>query len=248
LQHKQTTNSKEDGMNKIINHLRAMKWLSPLLLALGLATGCTTATGNKVVLTQENQSKIHKLGVNVKSAGEFAVRYEMEKMSNTGAVIGGLAGLAVEGGTRATLDAQMTKKLKPVVGNLDPSQLASDILVQQLRAANLFVSVEGVKGQSLAELRGQDFDGLLVIVIRKWGMDPCPDRTKETRIQSALDLNAKLFLAGKTASIWERDLIQQDGDCHTVEQFQATDGLLLKCLNRAIGDASGKIVNEIRFP
>jgi hypothetical protein len=235
-------------MNHLIHHLRAMKWLGSLLLAMGLLAGCTTATGNKIVLTPENQSKIHKLGVNVKSQGEFAVRYEMEKMSDAGAVIGGLAGLAIEGGTRATLDAQMTKKLKPVVGNLDPSQLASDILVQQLRVANLFASVEGVKGQSLAELRGQDFDGLLVIVIRKWGMDPCPDRTKESRIQSALDVNAKLFLAGKTTPIWERDLVQQDGDCHTVEQFQVTEGLLLKCLNRAIGDASGKIVNEIRFP
>lgn len=235
-------------MNYLINQLRRIKWLGPLLLVLGLVAGCTTATGNKIALTRENQSKIHKLGVNVKSEGDFAVRYEMEKMSDTGAIIGGLAGVALEGGARATLDAQMTRKLKPVVGSLDSSQLASDILVQQLRAANLFASVEGVKAHSLAELRGQDCDGLLMVVIRKWGMDPCPDRTKETRVQSALDVNAKLFLAGKTAPIWERDLVQEDGDCHTVEQFQATDGLLLKCLNRAIGDAAGKIVNEIRFP
>jgi hypothetical protein len=217
-------------------------------MAMCIANGCTSPTGERIVLTQENLARIHKLGVNVQTQEPFSVRYQRDKMSNVGAAVGSFTGLAVESAVRSSVDAGYTDKLKPVVGQFDPQGLMSKNMLELIQSANLFKLAEPSNLQNSTGLRHEGMDGLLVVVIRRWGMIPCSDSTNANSVEVSFDLNAQLFLAGNPTPVWERALVQTDGDCHTIDEFKSKEGLLLSIFSRAIEDASGKLVNEIRFP
>ncbi len=76
----------------------------------------------------------------------------------------------------------------------------------------------------------------------------CLEREEQDQVQVGVSVHGRMFLLEDASTVWERDELYLDGECHPMEDFQSREGLLIDALSRTIDNLSGKIVNDILFP
>lgn len=218
------------------------------LLSVIFFLSCTTTTGTKSSLNQNTLSKINKIGITVKSENDFSVRLSRDKMTNVGTALFGLVGLAVEAGVRAGTDQELENEFRPKVGNFNPAKHMNEKLLHYLQLAKVFRVVERVNVKDHSELKGKDFDAILNVAIKEWGLRLCVGTDKKEQLQAGIDIHGKVLLLEGGNTLWERNELYLDGECYSLEEIRSHDGIIENILDRAVDNLSGKIVNEIRFP
>lgn len=222
-------------------------WVFFLLIGL-LVSACTPTTGTHILLNQSNLTKIKTIGIIVKKEEDFSVRLSREKTTATGAVLFGLIGAAVEAGARSSADIQREEKFKPLVGDYDPQKLMDERLHHYLQLAKVFNTVISIDDPDHKVLKGKELDGILEVTLKEWGLRLCLNPGSQEQVQVGVSVHGRMFLLEDGSSVWERDELYLNGECHPVENFRSHEGLLKDGLSRTIDNLSGKIVNEIRFP
>ncbi len=97
-------------------------------------------------------------------------------------------------------------------------------------------------------LQKSGVDGMLTVTIKQWGVRRCASAVRDDKVQAGLLYHGRIAEVGKAQALWERDELYLDGECYSLDEL-GTKGLLLQTiLSRALENASGKFVNEVRFP
>src|ERR1041384_6626306 len=141
-------------------------------LCLGLSA-CTTATGTRVRLNEASLSNIKTLGVLIKTNQDFSVRLSRDRMTGTGAVIGGLIGAGIEAGVRTSNDEHLQKRLRPLIGEFEVQAALQTDLQKHLGAANIFSAVQPVANERQRALSASGIDGVLEVTVTQWGLVVC---------------------------------------------------------------------------
>ncbi|MFQ5542039.1 MAG: hypothetical protein ACE5E2_04350 [Candidatus Binatia bacterium] len=222
-------------------------WAVFLLIGL-LLSSCTATTGTRIPLSQPNLTKIKTIGIIVKKEEEFSVRLSREKMTGTGAILFGLIGAGIEAATRASADEKLEEKLKPIVGDYDPTKLMDERLHLYLQSAKVFSTVVSIDVEDRDVLKGKALDAFLEVMLKQWGLRLCLSPGSGEQVQVGLNVHGRMFLLQDGSTVWERDELYLDGECHAVGDFRSREGLLKDVLARAIDNLSGRIVNNILFP
>lgn len=231
--------------------MRQKKWvhfpwyLISLVQVLFLCS-CTTTTGTKISHTQNTLSKINKIGIIVKKESNFSVNLSRDKMTNTSTCLFGLLGYAIEHSARANIDQNLANEFRPQIGIFNPEKRMEEKLLYYLQSAEVFRTVEigGAEGHAL--LKKMQFDAVLKIMIKEWGLRLCVGADKKEQLQAGIDIHALLIEDG--TAIWERDELYLDGDCYSLEELRSQKEIVENNLARTVDDLSARIVNEICFP
>ena len=225
-------------------------WMLFLFIGLVLSS-CTTTTGNRIPLSQANLTKIKRIGILVKTEGDFSVRVSRDSSNGMGGSTGGLLGLvgyaigsSIEEEVRSYVDRKLHEELKPKLGDFDPKKLMEERLHHYMQLTKVFVT----KNIDQNVLEGKKLDGVLEVTLKDWGFrsSTCPDSTKE--IQVGLEVQGSMLLLEDQSTVWERNQLYLDGECYSLEHFRNREGLLEDVLTRAIDNLSSKIVYEICYP
>lgn len=220
---------------------------SCLIVAIAL-TACTTTTGTRVSPTAPQLSLVKRLGTTVRTEETFSVRRDRDRMTATGAALGGLLGAAIEAGARASSDGKYEETLTPALGGLDVARVMSDRMVAALRATPTFASAERVETGDLAALRSAGFDGVLEVALAQWGLRLCTTSYHTDDLQAGYRAHGRLRLVTTGAVIWERHELFLDGECRPADAFRMEAGALPAALTRAADGLARRIVNDLLFP
>lgn len=216
------------------------------LMSVLFLCSCTTTTGTKISHTQNTLSKINKIGIIVNKENEFSVRLSRDKMTTTSTCLFGLLGYAIEHSARANIDQNLANEFRPQIGIFNPEKHMEEKLLYYLQSAKVFRAVEIGKAEDHALLKKMQFDAVLKITIKEWGLRLCVGADKKEQLQAGIDIHALLIEHGTT--IWERNELYIDRDCHSLEELRSQKEIVENNLARAVDDLSARIVNEICFP
>ena len=226
---------------------RRLGELAEVFLLSGLVfSSCTPTTGIRVPLSLTNLSKVKSIGVIVKKEEDFSVRLSREEMTATGAVFFGLLGAGIEAAARHSADTRVEEQFKPIIAAYDSKKTMIERLHHYLRSSGSFSTVVADGGED-AMLIPKRLDGVLEVTLKEWGLRRCPGPSPD-RVQVGLNVYARMFLLEGGSTVWERNELYLDGECHPWQEFRSHEGLLNEVLLRTIDNFSGKIVNEILFP
>jgi hypothetical protein len=218
-----------------------------VLLAPSALAACTTTTGTRLSPSQSDISKIKRLGMLVRADEAFSVRRAREKLTNTGAAVGGLLGAAIEAGVRTSADTRDEESLKPITNSLDPSQLLGGPLKTTL-TTTAFPTVSAVSSVERAALRGEGLDAVLDVTLKEWGLRVCTTSDHTDDVQAAYRVHGRLVLADSGSMIWERHELFLDGTCRPISAFRTQEGLLSTTMSQAATELARRIVNELLYP
>lgn len=221
--------------------------LSRLSVFIGgaLLTACVSTTGTKTTMTGPDLAQVKRAGVFVESPNPIAVRVARDNMTNTGAVLFGLVGAAVEAGYKLSKDSGHADNLLGAVRNFDPAHESAIALRDRFAAAHVFQTVAIVASDNRRTAQSEGFDALFQQTIEEWGLRLCGG---EDRVRVELDVHMRLVTLPEGAVKWERDELMIDGICRPISEFQADPELLRNSLKSAIETLAGRTVNEIAFP
>ena len=206
---------------------------------------CASTTGTKTTLTSADLSKITKAGILVESKHPISVRVAREQMTNTGAVLFGLIGAAVEAGYKSSKDSGHEEEIGRVLGDFDPAKDSAAAFREKFLAGKVFPIVEVVQTENARGLKEQGFDAVFKETIEEWGLRLC---SGEENVQVGIDIHAQLVSLQNDRTVWERDELFMDGPCRPLSDFRSDRELLRASLKQAIETLAGKIANEIAFP
>jgi hypothetical protein len=212
--------------------------LGPLLLS------CVSTTGTKTSMTTDELTGIRKAGVIVETQHPLSVRIARDKMTNTGAILFGLVGAAVEAGYKSSKDVEHEE----VVGrglDFDPTKEHAGAFRDALMGVNAFPAIEIVQTEDRQALRSQGFDAVFKETIEEWGLRLC---LGEDNVRVAFDVHMQLSSLPKDSILWERDELFIDGPCRPLKEFQDDRELLKASLRSATQTLARKTANEIAFP
>lgn len=219
---------------------------TPFLFIVGaLLTGCVATTGTKATMSGTDLAQIKKAGVFVESPHQISVRVARDNMTNTGAVLFGLVGAAVEAGYKSSKDSGHADSLLSAVRNFDPAHESAVALRDRFAAAHVFQMVEIVASDNRRAAESAGFDALFQQTIEEWGLRLCGG---EDHVRVELDVHMRLVTLPAGAVKWERDELMIDGICRPISEFQADPEVLRSSLKSAIETLAGRTVNEIAFP
>ena len=205
---------------------------------------CVATTGTKTNVTASELAKIRKTGVVVESQQPISIRIARDNMTNTGAILFGLVGAAVEAGYKSSKDAEHEESVGRVL-NFDPVKEHAVALRDKLMEVKAFPNVEIVQAGDSRVLRTQGFDAVFKETIEEWGLRLC---SGESNVRVGFDVHMQLVSLQNEAVIWERDELFMDGPCRPLSDFQADRELLGASLKSATQTLAGKTANEIAFP
>ena len=206
---------------------------------------CASTTGTKTTLTSADLSKITKAGILVESKHPLSVRIAREQMTNTGAVLFGLVGAAVEAGYKSSKDSGYEKEIGRVLGDFDPVKDSAAAFREKFLAGKVFPIVEVVQTENARGLKEHGFDAVFKETIEEWGLRLC---SGEENVQVGFDIHAQLVSLQNDRTIWERDELFMEGSCRPLSDFRSDRELLRSSLKRATETLAGRIANEIAFP
>lgn len=210
-----------------------------------LLTACVSTTGTKATMSGTDLAQVKKAGVFVESPHPISVRVARDNMTNTGAVLFGLVGAAVEAGYKSSQDSSHADTLLSAVGKFDPAHESAVALRDRFVAAHVFQTVEIVASDNRRAAESAGFDALFQQTIEEWGLRLCGG---EDRVRVELDVQSRLVTLPEGAVKWERDELMIDGACRPISEFQADPELLRSSMKSAIETLAGRTVNEIAFP
>ena len=67
-------------------------------------------------------------------------------------------------------------------------------------------------------------------------------------MQAGLIAHERLYRVTDNRTLWERNEIHLDGDCHFSNEFEDKPDVLRQLLARAVNAFAGRTANEIRYP
>lgn len=206
---------------------------------------CASTTGTKTTPTSADLSKITQAGILVESKHTLSVRVAREQMTNTGAVLFGVIGAAVEAGYKSSKDSGHEEEIGRGLGDFDPVKDTAAALRAKFLGGKVFPIVEIVQSANARELKEQGFDAVFKETIEEWGLRLC---SGEENVQVGFDIHAQLVSLQTDRTIWERDELFLDGPCRPLSDFRADRALLRNSLKQATETLAGRIANEIAFP
>ncbi|MBI5316989.1 MAG: hypothetical protein HZB34_13575 [Nitrospirae bacterium] len=166
-------------------------------------------------------------------------------MTNTGAVLFGLIGAAVEAGYKFSKDSGYEEEIGRVLGDFDSVKDSAAAFREKFLAGKVFPIVEVVQTDNARGLREQGFDAVFKETIEEWGLRLC---SGEENVQVGFDIHAQLVSLQNDRTIWERDELFVEGPCRPLSDFRSDRELLRSSLKRATETLAGRIANEISFP
>ena len=223
---------------------RYLKRVACVAIAAALIS-CASTTGTKTTLTSADLSKITKTGILVESKHPLSVRIAREQMTNTGAILFGLVGAAVEAGYKSSKDSGYEGEIGRVLGDFDPVKDSAAAFREKFLAGKVFPIVEVVQTENARGLKEQGFDAVFKETIEEWGLRLC---SGEENVQVGFDIHAQLVSFQNDRTIWERDELFIEGPCRPLSDFRSDRELLRSSLKRATETLAGRIANEISFP
>jgi len=223
---------------------RYLKRVACVAIAATLIS-CASTTGTKTTLTSADLSKITKTGILVESKHPLSVRIAREQMTNTGAILFGLVGAAVEAGYKSSKDSGYEEEIGRVLGDFDPVKDSAAAFREKFLAGKVFPIVEVVQTENARGLKEQGFDAVFKETIEEWGLRLC---SGEENVQVGFDIHAQLVSLQNDSTIWERDELFMEGPCRPLSDFRSDRELLRSSLKRATETLAGRIANEISFP
>ena len=190
---------------------------------------CSSTTGTKTSLAPADLSKLTKAGILVESRHSLSVRIAREQMTNTGAVLFGLVGAAVEAGYKSSKDSGYEEEIGRVLGDFDPVKDSAAAFREKFLAGKVFPIVEVVQTENARGLKEQGFDAVFKETIEEWGLRLC---SGEENVQVGFDIHAQLVSLQNDRTIWERDELFMEGPCRPLSDF----GVIENCFVRALGE------------
>jgi len=166
-------------------------------------------------------------------------------MTNTGAILFGLVGAAVEAGYKSSKDSGYEGEIGRVLGDFDPVKDSAAAFREKFLAGKVFPIAEVVQTENARGLKEQGFDAMFKETIEEWGLRLC---SGEENVQVGFDIHAQLVSLQNDKTIWERDELYMEGACRPLSDFRSDRELLRTSLRRATDTLAGRIVNEIAFP
>lgn len=221
-------------------------FVTGLLTTLALSA-CTATTGTRRSASAAELGRIKKLGTEVKTEEAFSVRRARERLTNTGALIGGLVGLSIEAGVRTANDAKVEEALRPALGDFDAARILSDRINAALRAQPAFGNADTAPAETETRRRG-GFDAILTVTLKQWGLRVCTTSDPTDDLQAGFNVEGRLLLSDSGSPIWERTEIYLDGQCYSEDAFRTQQGLLTVALSRAADGLARRLVNDLVFP
>lgn len=223
---------------------RYLKRVACVAIAATLIS-CASTTGTKTSLTSADLSNIAKAGILIESKHPLSVRIAREQMTNTGAILFGLVGAAVEAGYKSSKDSGYEEEIGRLLGDFDPVKDSAAAFREKFLAEKVFPIVEVVQTENARDLKEQGFDAVFKETIEEWGLRLC---SGEENVQVGFDIHAQLVSFQDDRTIWERDELFMEGSCRPLSDFRSDRELLRSSLKRATETIAGRIANEISFP
>jgi hypothetical protein len=187
---------------------------------------CTTQSGTRVQLDPSSLSQVKAAGVYVKTKEPFSVYMSRDRMSDTGAVIGGLLGAGIEAGVRSSEDEHIAQQVRPSLGDFDMQVALTTNLEQQLEHTGLFSAVQPIDSVSQRSAKSVRIDGILEVTVLQWGLIVCNSNTSDQRLQAGIIAHERLSAVDNNQTLWERDEVHLDGDCHFSSEYETKPDLL----------------------
>lgn len=142
-------------------------------------------------------------------------------------------------------DAQLEAEFKPTVGDYDPRKRMGERLRYHLEVGKFLVTVLSSEIENRNILKGKKFDAVLQVTLKEWGLRPC---MAAGEAQVGVNVHGRVFLLEDGGTVWEREELYRDGECHPLEALRSREGPLDGILTRTIDNLAGKLANEILFP
>jgi hypothetical protein len=228
-----------------------VKPITHALTAVGLAIlvcSCTTPSGTHVQLDPSSLGQIKTLGVYVKTKDSFSVYMSRDRMTATGAVIGGLIGAGIEAGVRSSEDDKVLQKVRPNLGDFEVQSALATNLERQLQQTGLFSAVRRLDTADQRTVKAAGVDAILEVDVLQWGLLVCSATSMDDRLQVGIVTHERLATVAGDRKLWVSDETHLDGDCHFASEFETKLELLRQLLNRAVDALTGRTANEIRYP
>jgi hypothetical protein len=206
---------------------------------------CSSTTGTKITSAGTELLKIKKAGIVVLSEHPISVRVARDNMTNTGAILFGLVGAAVEAGLKASKDSTHEENIGHFLGDFDPVNESALALRDKFLQGQLFPIIEIVQRENDHPLKERGFDAVFKETIEEWGLRLC---SGAENVRVGFDIHAKLVALESDSTVWERDELFLDGPCRPLSDFKNDPQLLQMSLRRAMQTLAGKIANDIAFP
>jgi hypothetical protein len=206
---------------------------------------CVSTTGTKTNLTAAELEKLRSTGIVVESKHPLSVRVARDNLTNTGAVLFGLIGAAVEAGYKSSKDTGHEENISRVLSDFDPAKESAGAFREKFVAVKAFPVVEIVHTEDARILRAQGFDAVFKETIEEWGLRLCAG---DDNVRVGFDVHMQLTALQKESIVWERDELFMDGPCRPLSDFQTNKDLLRAGLKAATETLAGKTANEIAFP
>lgn len=232
------------------------------LSMLCAAQSCSPTTGTRLSSSPPSLSGFTTLALTVSAQEGFSVRLVREQSPNAGTVIagvigvlGGPAGIAVGLAVGSAMDSvsrridgRSAERLAPYVNRLDPEKVFRDKILSEFNNDQPLPAVMVFAAGDQAAVQQGGADGTLTVTIKQWGVRCCSSPGREEKVQAGLLYNGRIAEVGKSQPLWERDELYLDGECYSLDELDSKGALLQAIMSRALENASGKFVNEIRFP
>ena len=212
-----------------------------------LLTACTTTTGTRSSASAADIAKLQRLAVVVRGTAQFSVQRDRERMTTTGAVLGGLIGVAIESAARANSDTNLAQTMKPALEDFRALPVLRGRLRTALRATPTFKSADTTGVTHGPSLHMAGFDGMLDVEVLEWGLRLCTISGSDD-LQVTYRAQARLTATATGTPMWERSELFADGECRPAEAWRTEAGLLRSVLTRAADRFAQRLVNDLLFP
>jgi hypothetical protein len=218
---------------------------SVVFAAVIIYAGCATQTGTKIEMLEGDLSNVHNLGVSVIEETGFKVMISQDEMTGTGAVVGGMIGMAIEHGIRSYQDEKIQNEFDEFVQYINIEAMAMESVMHYLKESYSFYSINDLSEYESSSSLPEDMDAVLEIVIKEWGLHRCP--AEEDMVQMGFNINSTLTLCENNRKVWERNDHYYSGKCYALQELEEDSDLFHEVISKAIEKVSGRIVYELVY-
>jgi hypothetical protein len=225
-------------------------YLLASVLLLGLVL--SSCRHKQIPLTEGSLAKTKRIGILVKTEGDFSVQASRDKMKTHffeksrffRKTWKGPEWLYIENKVRAEIDQRTTDKVKPIADDFDPKAVMEERLNHYIKLANVFTTQD----EEGKPLEGRNLDAILEVTLRSWDLRSCTAHNSKGRVQAGLGVAGRMFSLEDRSTVWQFNEFFLDGECYSLEDFLYREGLLKAVFMRTLDNLSAKIVDEICSP
>lgn len=203
-----------------------------VITSLSLLISCASVP-TQTYLEKKSLSKFKKVAVNV-SAAELDVKYSRE----TGMSIGtsasvaifplfGLAVMAAEGASKSAADRELAEDVKKNTNAIRFDNMLRDYFLANLKQSNVFKVIghtDSPDSKIHKKLLDDGYDSLIELEIKELALR----KDYADKLKVFADVWGKMTDLEKGEIVWNRQEVVINSDEHTIEEFKADGGKVLK--------------------